>query len=139
MAIFVGAPRSARSEAVKVRVEILVIEASKSLKSFDPKIEAKLAKVIQEHGHTGAQVLDELTSNEVAQGESVSLEILRKSEKARMLKVTVLEVKPELVRLRVGIREFKFKTETKHLKGGTIMVAFKGDGKTMYLAVTPKQ
>lgn len=126
-----------------VAINIVVIEASRSGKSLDPRVKAlKLHKTIAGFGFTSTKVMDELHTN-VELGSAVSLQILSKTGKARTLQVKVLEanIKTKIVRLQVAVPEFKnFKTKTEHKDGGTFMLSIpRGNDKRLFLAVTPKQ
>ncbi len=125
-----------------VAINIVVIEASRSGKSLDPRLTAlKLHKSLKVMGFKSTEVMDELNTK-VELGSSVSLQMLGKSGKARNLRVKVLaiDLKAKIVTLNVSVPEFTFKTDTEHKNGGTLMVAIprKDDKKTIFLAVTPK-
>jgi len=127
--------------AQKVAVNIVVVEATRSGKAFDAQVKRlKLEKKLQQYGFTSAKVMDSLRTNIELQS-SVSLEILSKSGKARTLTVKVLQAsaKTGTVKLSVAVPESKFKTETTHEKGGTLMLALPPEkAKRVFLVVTPK-
>lgn len=129
---------STASAASQVRLGVLVVEGTRQDKTFDSRIDPKVHGTLQDMGYTGARVLDALDTT-VDKGSSVSLEILGKSGKSRVLKVTVLKIiDPQTVKLRVAIPEFKFSTDSISKKSGTLLLAFKTtEGKAMFLAVTP--
>lgn len=123
----------AQEPAIGVRIQ--VIEATKKSETLDPKLEP-LRKNILNLGWKGAKLLDELETA-VEPKATISLDILNKQH---MLKVTVLSVENDTVKLKVEIPEFKFSANTTHKKGmATVLVAKDtGPDTALFLAVTPK-
>lgn len=129
------------AEASPVSVGIVVIEASRSGKTIDPRVKGlKLDKKLGQLGFKSAKVMDELNAK-VELGAQISLEILKKTGKPKMLKVKVLEAnrKTGTVKLNVAVPELEFDTQTTHKKGGTLMLTIpSGKAKRLFMAVSPK-
>ena len=127
--------------AAPVQLDILVIEAKKGGK---PHMPAKLKEVkvdddLRNLGFTSARILDQLPAKVEHMG-SVSLEINTPySKKKEMLSVTVLGQTKSVVTLRVELPSLKFKTETGHKKGATLMLVPRQKGNSaLFLAIRPK-
>ncbi|MEL7367573.1 MAG: hypothetical protein AAFN74_01580 [Myxococcota bacterium] len=141
VAMLSGASRAhATGSNPAVEVEIQVVLASREAGKIDEKLQKhqKLMKQLKTAGFQSAQLSDELTAS-VQVGSQVSLEAKTKPE-PRMLKVKVKEVtKEKEISLHVAIEALKFKIDTQHKNGGTIVLAHRQDEKTaLFLAVTPK-
>jgi hypothetical protein len=137
LAIIAQVPEREQQKAPQsVSVNILVIEGDSKKGDFDPRLE-KLKNALP--GVKGAKVLDELKTKS-EEGSSVSLEIMRQSGDARLLKVMVRKVEPDgSIRLRLVIEALKFSIDTKHENGATIVVRHPlSEDKSLFLAVTPK-
>jgi hypothetical protein len=141
LATLLASAAPARAADPEVRVSIVVIDAERAKGTIDKRLKAlKLDTKLTQLGFTSAKVTDELNTT-VSKGAGVSLEILRKSGKPRMLRVQVLEADPKTgeVRLNVAVPELEFKADTKHKKGGTFMLTIpRGESKRLFMAVTPK-
>ncbi len=124
---------------VSVRVEVLVVEASRQGQSFDPRLRHKVAPTLKSAGYKSGKVLDERTTR-VRPDEPVRLGILRRTKKPQTLEVTLVKVrKDKTIQLRIQIPESKFKTKTEHKNGGTFAVAIRTEAdKAIFLAITPR-
>lgn len=118
--------------AAPVKIQIKVIEASRTSKKFDKKLESLKDKL---PGYTGARLVDELDAKADVGG-AVTLEI---KERKQILKVKVLEFKKDVVKLEVSIPQLKLSTKTTHKKNNaTFIVAHKtGKDTALFLAITP--
>lgn len=124
-----------KKESKPVAINIYVIEADKKSSDFDDKLK-DLKNAMP--GYSGAKILDELNTK-VEEGSSVSLEIMRRSGEARLMKVTVLDVDNQgTVKLHIAIDELKFSSDTTHKKGARLVVGKAlSDTKALFLAVKP--
>ncbi|MEQ9499958.1 MAG: hypothetical protein RIT81_23980 [Deltaproteobacteria bacterium] len=142
VALTTVAAESNAHAAGKVELEVVVIEASKTGKSPAPEgVSAKVVKELKSFGFNTIRVSDRITAS-VENEASVSVEFRPKpneKKKRQMLKVTVLEKKKEVTRLKIALPSIPFSAETEHKKGGTFLVAVKGkNADAVFLAVTPK-
>lgn len=126
----------------QVQLHLVVIEASKAGETARPDAVApKVFEQIKEFGYPSVRVVDSLDAT-VEDEASISLQISPNpgDERAKqMLKVTVIDKKADVTKLKIALPSMKFSAETEHKKGGTILVAARKtkDG-ALFLAVTPK-
>jgi hypothetical protein len=125
-----------QAQKIPVKLHILVMEADKRSDHLDKKL-APFKDAMP--GFKGARLLDELDAS-AEEGASVSLEIMKKNGKSRLLRVTVDDVTPEnAIKLKIAVDELKFSTHTTHKNGATLLIQHPlSKEKALFLAVTPR-